>query len=328
MVINKSLPSNIYLINEIIWRFVHKLYGGGPEIKQYNKAISFNGTNYSDRSSEAHTADTFSRSESLKNSTPEHQKSWYSTATPYLKPVGLANPSFYCYMNSCLQTLFGMTELAQYVSHEKYKNITVKEEPVFWKAMTEVVHGHFRQNTCLVPRAVRKLSLKCFDPDEQHDAHEFLLYLLSGMQDEVNLPCPKKEVEFKNPDSSWIYYRKYNISLIDDLLAGQLISTVTCKNCKYVSTTYDHYLDLSLPIIPDKTKNIMDCLQAFQKDEEIDDSYKCEKCKINAKAVKRLTIHRCPKYLLITLKRFEVYPKKKKLRDIINFPLCNWTIPE
>ena len=330
MVISKTLPTNIYLINETIWRFVQKLYGGGPEIRQFNKSITFAGVSYSDQSSEVQTADTFSRSEgteSMRNSMIETQKSgWLNT--PYIKPIGMANPSFYCYMNSCLQMLFGIVELTQYLSHEKYKNFLKKEDSKFWKAMTEIVHGHFRQQNVLVPRNVRKISMNYFDPDQQHDAHEFLRFLLSGMQDEVNLPLPKKAVEFKSHEVAWQYYQKYNVSLVDELLAGQLISTVTCTQCKHVSTTYDPFLDLSLPVIPEKTHNLDDCLAAFQHDEEMDEGYKCEKCKLSVKAIKGLSIGKCPKYLAISLKRFQTFPKKRKIRDTVSYQMSNWKIKE
>ena len=333
MVLSKTLPNNIYLVNEIIWKFVHKLYGGGPEIKQFNKAISFAGANTStDHLSETQTADTFSRSdgtESLRNSILDtYTAPWYTNTTPYLKPMGFHNTSFYCYMNASLQMLLSITDFSHYIYQEKYKSLSGKEETKFWKAMTEVVHSHFKQQSCVLPRALRKLSVKNFDPDQQHDAHEFLSFLLSGLQDEVNLPCPKKEGEFKTPDSAWSYYKKSNISLVDEIFAGQLVSTVRCTSCKHVSTTYDPFLDLSLPIIPGKTKNLDDCLQAYQQEEDIDDSYKCEKCKATGKAKKRLHIHRCPRYLLLNLKRFETYPKKRKIKDTITYPASNFKIKE
>jgi ubiquitin carboxyl-terminal hydrolase 2/21 len=167
--------------------------------------------------------------------------------------------------------------------------------------------------------------MKCCDPSQQHDAHEFMRFLLSGMQDEVNLTPPKKEVTFHNPDSAWIYYRQSNISMIDDVLAGQLTSTVSCSFCRHVSTAYDPFLDLSFPIIPDKTKTLADCLAAFQTEEELD-SYKCEKCKKEGKAKKRLAIQRFPKNLVINLKRFQTYPKKRKLKDQITYPVIDWRI--
>ena len=46
------------------------------------------------------------------------------------------------------------------------------------------------------------------------------------------------------------------------------------------------------------------------------------------KAKKRLHIHRCPKYLLVNLKRFETYPKKRKIKDMITYPSANFKIKE
>lgn len=325
LVLTKSLPTNIYLINEIIWRFIQKIYGGGPEIKQCNKAIQLvNGAEYSDHLNETRTADTFSHSDSMRTSLLDTQKSgWLPRASLY-QPVGLANPSFYCYMNSCLQMILGITDLSGYISDEKYKS-QIKGESRFWKSMAEVVQGQTRHLNYLTPKGLRQISTKCFDPTQQHDSHEFMRFLLSGMQDEVNLTPPKKEVTFQNPDSAWIYYRQSNISIVDDLLAGQLVSTVICGHCRHASNAYDPFLDLSFTIIPEKTKTLADCLTVFQSEEELD-SYKCEKCKKEARAKKRLSIHRFPKNLVINLKRFQTYPKKKKLKDQISYPIFDWKI--
>lgn len=324
----KPLSQNIYTVNDIVWRFMYKLYGGGPEIQQNNRSTSISASE-SDKCSEPLTADTMSRSEateSLRTSVTSSLKSSAKKTTFYLKPVGLSNESFYCYMNSCLQGLLAIGELAQYANEEKYKEAINAKNHKFWKAMNEVVVAHNKRGSNFLPRAIRRAAVNVFDPDEQHDAHEFFRFLLSGMQDEINLSRPKKEVELTDPDTSWAYYRKYHVSIVDELFAGQLVNRVTCTACSYVSTTFDPFLDLSLPIAPGKTKNIDDCLELFQKEEEIKDSYVCEKCKSKSRAVKRLVVSRYPKYLVIHLKRFQTYPRKRKLIDQINFPVENWSV--
>ena len=245
----------------------------------------------------------------------------------YLNPIGMVNPLFNCYMNSCLQLLLGIPELFQYLSHEKYKDLLKKEDDGFWKAMSKLIHENTQRQAFLALKDIQKLSQGYFQLGQQHDTHEFLRYLLSRMQEEINNSYPHSEVDFKSSKAAWEYYRKYNISLIDELLAGQLISTVTCTNCKHTSTTYDPFLDLSLPIVSGKTKNLNDCLAMFQHEEEID-GYKCKKCKLNVKIKKQLSIGKGPMYLVISLKRFELFPTQKKIRNLVDYPLTQLKIKE
>ncbi len=58
----------------------------------------------------------------------------------------------------------------------------------------------------------------------------------------------------------------------------------------------------SRPLLP----LAQDCLQAFTMTESLEggDSYKCENCKRCQPHTKRLQIYRCPRVLVITLKRF------------------------
>jgi ubiquitin C-terminal hydrolase len=72
------------------------------------------------------------------------------------------------------------------------------------------------------------------------------------------------------------------------------VSRVTCKSCNHISKTFDPFLDLSLPIIPGKTRTVTECYGTFSKDEDIKDSYTCEKCKVKGKASKRFTVCRFP----------------------------------
>lgn len=119
-----------------------------------------------------------------------------------------------------------------------------------------------------------------FDPHEQHDAQEYLRYVLGEIQDELSFELPEKRPsEFPDSESAWKFYFEYHTSIIDRLFCGQLISSVKCKSCSHISNTYDPFLDLSLPIDVKNLKDMNGCLENFFKKEEIDGDYKCEKCK-------------------------------------------------
>lgn len=317
---NKTL----YAVNEKIWKFLMKLYGGGPEISQVNPRANYSSTD-SDKLSDARTIDTTTRSDAMDST---HSSFGFDTSIvksgpssiAVSEPIGMVNEMFFCYMNSSMQCVLGIDDLVQYTSQERYKKDLVSKNPKFWTSFSEIIYYNNKKSNDFTPKLLRKISQKLFEPSEQHDAHEFLRYFLSGMQDELTaITKEKKEVEFKDADYAWEYYLKLNPSIIDKLFAGQLVSKVCCCKCGNVSTSYDPFHDLALPI-GENTKNLDDCIAAFLKDEEIKDCYTCEKCKDNQKSIKKLSINKFPKIFVFHLKRFQTYPVRKKLRDPIMFP--------
>lgn len=51
------------------------------------------------------------------------------------------------------------------------------------------------------------------------------------------------------------------------------------------------------------------------------DDYKCEKCKRKTRATKILSVGKTPKYLVIHLKRFKMFPRKTKISNSIDYPI-------
>jgi ubiquitin carboxyl-terminal hydrolase 16/45 len=61
-------------------------------------------------------------------------------------------------------------------------------------------------------------------------------------------------LEFECIDLYFIDYgRLINYTCIDSLFGGHLLSTVLCEECKTCSQNIEPFLDLSLPIVDDKT---------------------------------------------------------------------------
>ena len=99
----------------------------------------------------------------------------------------------------------------------------------------------------------------------QQDSQEFLLFLLDGLQEDLNRVKKKPYIEkpdstdemVHNPvalkafaDRNWDIYKARNDSVITDLFAGMYKSTVTCPVCSKVSIIFDPFntLTLQLPI--------------------------------------------------------------------------------
>lgn len=107
----------------------------------------------------------------------------------------------------------------------------------------------------------------------QQDSQEFLLFLLDGLQEDLNRIKNKPYIEkpdstdemVENPtalkelaDESWKIYKARNDSVISDLFAGMYKSTVICPVCSKVSIIFDPFtnLTLQLPVENTWTKQI------------------------------------------------------------------------
>lgn len=56
------------------------------------------------------------------------------------------------------------------------------------------------------------------------------------------------ESDVDKSDRFWSHYKQRNNSALVDIFCGQLRSAVICSECGHMSTTFDPFYDLSLPI--------------------------------------------------------------------------------
>lgn len=76
---------------------------------------------------------------------------------------------------------------------------------------------------------------------------------------------PTKAVVAESADSAWKTYLKLNSSIITDMFAGQLQSTLECLLCHHKSYCFDPFLDLSVPI-PRPSQQFNDCSNFINSD--------------------------------------------------------------
>jgi ubiquitin carboxyl-terminal hydrolase 2 len=110
-----------------------------------------------------------------------------------------------------------------------------------------------------------------------------LRFLLGEIQEELNVFVvnQKKVTEFSDSETAHKFYFRANNCIIDQLFAGQIISKITCLHCNHNSFSYDPFLDISLPIIPNNKKlDLYQSLSSVFGEEKLDENYKCEKCKL------------------------------------------------
>lgn len=175
--------------------------------------------------------------------------------------VGLKNNSLYCYMNATLQCMIPIADLRDYFLDCKFQRFsneaTVSNSSDYSRKFAEFfeqVYGcDSKEELVLNPTMLKNLIRRRFTPIMQHDSHEFLMHLLSELQDEETRVGDKKfngEVTAKNKHRTMEdIYREYffaNPSCIDQVFTGIQRSIVKCANCCYESITYKPFSCLSI----------------------------------------------------------------------------------
>uniref|UniRef100_A0A182JZL9 Ubiquitin carboxyl-terminal hydrolase n=1 Tax=Anopheles christyi TaxID=43041 RepID=A0A182JZL9_9DIPT len=291
--------------------------------------------------------------------------------------VGLRNLGNTCFMNSVLQSLSNIQEFSCYfntmpaleMKHKQkaYHSRSMKEtmDDVFVveelrKVLLNLSQGGDGSKSAISPECLFLVIWKVvpqFRGHRQHDAHEFLRYMLDRLHTElqqvsfpVELGGPKSG-EHKNPYNvsglSHLQAKGRN-SIVTNVFGGVLQSEVRCLICGMESKKHDPFLDLSLDI-PEKfyskdhgadsggingtdgangsgapVCHISDCLSSFTEVEELAETelYYCNSCKCKQKSTKRFWIRRLPNVLCLHIKRFRwnnFYRTKIDLR--IAFPI-------
>ena len=262
--------------------------------------------------------------------------------------AGLENTGNICFINAALQCVFNAVPLTDYFLTGVFMEEVNLENRLGTKgevaaAFAEVLEAQWLQtHACLLPRKLLNTVFKHapqFADGRQHDAHEFLAFLLDTLHEDLNRAKvrfysspPVEDKQMPDEDKAalaWRFYLERNSSVIVDLFQGQLKSSVTCLACGHVSTTFDTFMYLSLPIPKRRgAMTLVDCLVEFSKDEILTDpTWKCPGCGKLVKARKKMDIWKVPPLLLIHLKRFYYLQcSSGKLTNRIEYPTTDLDI--
>jgi len=188
--------------------------------------------------------------------------------------IGIRNHGNTCFINSILQCLSYTDILAEYFVLDQYKSdLRRRRRLAFTKTPTTMGKGEITEQLAMVLKSLWSLQ---YDPEisdkfkalvdkygsqykggNQHDAQEFLLWLLDKVHEELNTATTKKYKRLKNfpgksddalAAESLANYMRCNNSFVVDIFQAQFRSSLTCPTCERQSNTFDPFLCVSLPI--------------------------------------------------------------------------------
>jgi len=180
---------------------------------------------------------------------------------------GLYNLGNTCYMNSILQSLSSTPVLTRHFLTDRYVSEINVSNPLGMGGKVAVQFGALMKqlwspggDAALSPSSLKEVIGKFrpqFQGSQQHDSQELLAFLLDGLHEDLNRITQKPYVE--NPEFTtqtdeefsaicWHNYKQRNDSVIVDHFQGQLKSKLVCQVCGRVSTTFDPFMYLSVPI--------------------------------------------------------------------------------
>lgn len=261
--------------------------------------------------------------------------------------VGLTNLGNTCFLNTALQCLFNIPPLVDYFLNDLHVKEINASNPLGSKgavtlAFAKLLKEYWSRTDIdeINPKDFYNVVAQFapqFCQGTQEDCHEFVVFLLDVLHEDLNRVKNKPTFEEKDytddrfeeyAKESWRNYLTRNKSVIVDLFQGQSKSTLKCLRCGITSHKFEPYMYLSLPIREENANKIslLDCLKEYSKEEKLEEGerWACPRCKKLVEVTKKLEIWKLPPILIVHLKRFRFNRQSRgKIRTFVDYPIVD-----
>lgn len=254
-----------------------------------------------------------------------------------------------CFMNASLQCLSATIPLTDYFLGYDYRSEINQKNFLgtggkLVVAYAELMKAMWLGKSTVIKPTSFKAQLEQFAPQfvgyHQHDAQEFLAFLLDGIHEDLNRIKQKPYIEDPDFDGTsdekdaieaWKNYLRRDKSLIVDIFQGQLKTKLECFHCRHCNIRFEPFMYLSLPMPDAASTTLNQCLKLYLAEEELngDNQWYCSKCKEHRDASKKTDLWILPPILIVHLKRFRFNEYGRigsKNNAAIDYPISKWDL--
>ena len=222
-----------------------------------------------------------------------------------------------CFMNSSLQNLLHCEKFVR-LFHSISTKLNNKHLAKAFNALIEQMNqGDDELDASSIKEELANVEEK-YKYNEQNDANEFISIFLNqllvelegfGKYETKNIPKdPLEKKAFTKLENKFFLKNK---SFLLDLFYGRIKRDYICEKGHTCCVKFNNYNTLILPQPTELKNNIVDLLNSYQSEKEIDDTIACPKCEKEMKYKIKTSIYSIPDYFILCLEKEKLYSNSR-----------------